>query len=67
MPPPICGEYCVLFVGIGVEAEADAGDRRGQVRELPAVERQVLDAADVDDAADRRGGRLDERRAAALP
>ena len=27
-----------------MEAEADAGDRRREVRELPAVERQALDA-----------------------
>ena len=38
---------------IGMEAEADAGNRRRQVRELAAVERQALDAADVDDATDR--------------
>ena len=40
---------------VGVEAEADAGNRRREVGELAAVERQALDAADVDDAADRRG------------
>ena len=38
---------------IGVVAKSDAGDGRGQVRELPAVQWQVLDAADIDDAADR--------------
>ena len=49
---------------IRVEAEADARDRRRQVGELPAVERQVLDPADVHDAADRRRAGLDERRVA---
>ena len=49
---------------VGVEAEADAGNRRREVGELPPVERHALDAPDVDDAADRRGRGLDERRLA---
>ena len=46
---------------VGVEAEADAGNRRRQVGELPAVERQALDARDVDDLADGRRGDGHER------
>ncbi len=38
---------------VGVEAEADAGNGCREVRELPAVERQVLDALHVDDATNR--------------
>ena len=45
-----------------MEAEADAGNRDRQVRELPPVQRQVLDAAGVDDTADRGGGGVDQRR-----
>ena len=47
---------------VAVEAEADARNRRREVRELAAVQRQVLDPLDVDDAADRRARRLDQRR-----
>ena len=47
---------------VGVEAEADAGNRRREVRELAAVQRQRLDALRIDDGTDRRGGDLDQRR-----
>jgi hypothetical protein len=53
LPPAICGEYCVLLVGSRVEAEADAGNRHREVRELTAVERQAFNLGHVDDAADR--------------
>ena len=46
---------------IRVETEPDAGNRQRQVGELTAVERKALDVLDVDDAADRRGVRFDER------
>ena len=49
---------------VAVEAEADAGDGRRQIRELSAVERQALDRPRIDDPADRRGGGLDQRRRA---
>jgi hypothetical protein len=38
-----------------MEPEADARNRRRQVGELAPVERQALDPADVDDAADGGG------------
>ena len=51
-PPLTSGAYCVLLVGSRVEAESDARHGRREVRELPAVERQALDALHVDDRAD---------------
>jgi hypothetical protein len=47
-----------------VEPEADARNRRREVGELTAVQWNRLDPARADDAADRRRGRLDERRRA---
>src|SRR5205814_2739802 len=49
---------------IAVEPEPDTRNRRSQIRELPAVERQALDPLWIDHAADRRGGGLDEWRRA---
>jgi hypothetical protein len=50
--------------GVGVETESHTGNRRGQVRELPAVQWKALDTYRVDDAADRRRSRHDQRRRA---
>ena len=48
--------------GVGVETESHAGNRGGQVRELPAVQRQAFDPDRIDDAAHRRRCRHDQRR-----
>ena len=56
-------ELCALR-RVGVEAEADTRNRRREVRELTSVERQRLDALNVDDAAHRGGARFNHRRLA---
>ena len=47
---------------VGVEAEADARDRRRQIRELPAVERQALDRPMSTTPPTDEDCRLDQRR-----
>ena len=46
---------------IRMEAKPDARNRQRKIGELPAVERKALDVLHVDDAADRRRVRFDER------
>jgi hypothetical protein len=47
-----------------VKTEADTGKRRRQVCELAAVERQSLDAFEVDAVAERRRGVVDRGKGA---
>jgi hypothetical protein len=50
--------------GIGMKTESNTGYGRGQVGELPAIERQSFDASQVDDLSNRRGGGRNQRRVA---
>ncbi len=49
---------------VGMKPETDARHRRREICELTAVERQALDAPQIDDLSDRRTRRLDEWRGA---